>query len=151
MSAVVVEQVIVRRAMLDEVIALRHAELRGGLPRETAHFEGDREPATFHFGAFLPDGQNIGCASLMLNGYEGRPAYQLRGMATRRDLIGRGVGRMLLRLAEQTARDETVVRQLWCNARQPAVGFYQKMGWTVVSELFEIPTAGPHRRMARSL
>jgi hypothetical protein len=40
---------------------------------------------------------------------------------------------------------------LWCNARVPAVPFYREMGWAVVSEPFEIPTAGPHVRMVKRL
>jgi len=42
-------------------------------------------------------------------------------------------------------------RLLWCNARVPAVGFYESLGWRVVSERFEIPTAGPHVKMVRRL
>ena len=139
-----------RPVTIDRIIALRHAELRTGLGFETARFEGDDAPTTFHFGAFCGD-ELVGCASMMLNTYEGRPAYQLRGMATRRDLVRRGVGRALLALAERTVREQTAVRQLWCNARSPAVEFYRKQGWTIVSDLFEIPTAGPHYRMAKKL
>ena len=137
------------QARIDQIIGLRHAELRTGMPPESARFEGDDAPTTFHFGAFC-DGVNIGCASFMLNSYNGQPAYQLRGMATRRDLARRGVGRLLLAMAEQTILAQTVIRQFWCNARQPAVGFYQKQGWVIDSDLFEIPTAGPHFRMKKS-
>ena len=35
--------------------------------------------------------------------------------------------------------------------RAPAVPFYQRAGWTVVSDVFDIPTAGPHHRMTRDL
>ena len=137
---------------IDEIVELRHAELRTGLPIETADFDGDRDPATLHFGAFAPDGgDNVGCASFMLNEFEDEPAYQLRGMATRKDWAGRGVGARLLDLAVQTILEATPIRQLWCNARVPAIGFYEKQGWAVVSELFEVPTAGPHRRMAKTL
>ena len=139
-----------QQVAIDRIIALRHAELRTGLPLQTARFEGDEEPTTFHFGAFLADGQNIGCASMMLTTYLGSPAYQLRGMATRKDWTGRGVGRALLAMAERTVREKTPIRQFWCNARTPAVGFYQKQGWTVVSDLFDIPSAGPHYRMAKT-
>jgi len=39
------------------------------------------------------------------------------------------------------------VTRFWCNARVPAVPFYAAMGWTVVSDVFDVPTAGPHRVM----
>jgi GNAT superfamily N-acetyltransferase len=139
-----------RQVSNEQVIALRHAELRAGLPVETANFDGDAAPTTFHFGAFL-QGETVGCASFMLNQYEGLPAYQLRGMATRADLIGRGIGRSLLEFGQQTLLEQTPIRLLWCNARVPAIGFYEKQGWRVVSEVFEVPTAGPHRRMTKQL
>lgn len=144
------EAIVFRRTGVERLLPLRHRELRAGLAFEAARFEADDEPSTFHFGAFLGE-ENIGCASFMLNGLEGEPAYQLRGMATRADLAGCGIGRALLAFALRTLRDETAVRRLWCNARVPAVGFYQKQGWAVVSDLFQIPTAGPHYRMTRML
>lgn len=141
----------VRAATVGEIIVLRHAELRAGLPFEAANFDGDNAPDTLHFGAFDPTGHNIGCASFMLNQYEGVAAYQLRGMASRKDLAKRGVGRALLAIAEGHILKHTPVRLLWCNARVPAVGFYEKQGWRVVSDEFVIPTAGPHRKMAREI
>ena len=45
--------------------------------------------------------------------------------------------------------DPEAPRLLWCNARVPAMGFYQKLAWQVVSDEFHIPTAGPHVKMVR--
>jgi len=142
--------VIVRRATLAEILALRHAELRAGLPRATAEFDGDDEATTLHVGAF-DGGEVIGCASWMRRDREGVAAYQLRGMATRADRVRRGVGRAVLRLGEQEIAATSDVRLLWCNARVPAVPFYEGEGWRVVSAEFDIPTAGPHRVMVRRL
>ena len=33
---------------------------------------------------------------------------------------------------------------LWCDARVAAAGFYERMGFTVVSEPFDKPGIGPH-------
>jgi GNAT superfamily N-acetyltransferase len=136
--------VIVRRATLDEILALRHAELRAGLPLETAHFDGDDEPSTVHVGAFEAD-VALGCASFMRRSYEDRPAYQLRGMATRAERRSTGVGAAVLRFGVELVRRETPL--LWCNARVPAVPFYERQGWAIASGVFDIPTAGPHRVM----
>jgi GNAT superfamily N-acetyltransferase len=136
----------VRRASLDEIVALRHAELRAGLPREAAHFDGDDEPETIHVGAFADDGSAVGCASLMRRPLDGVDAWQLRGMATRADHLRRGIGARVLALIEATAGDPPL---LWCNARVPAVAFYASQRWTVISDVFDIPTAGPHRRMRK--
>jgi GNAT superfamily N-acetyltransferase len=141
-----------RRAALDEILPLRHAELRPGLPLETARFEGDDEPGTRHFAAFLPAaGQVVGCVSCMRRARGGRDAWQVRGMATRGDLVGRGVGRALLRHALAALREEGGPDLLWCNARVVALGFWEREGWAAVSDVFDIAGVGPHRTMERRL
>jgi GNAT superfamily N-acetyltransferase len=132
---------------VDQIIDLRHAALRQGLPRESAEFDGDRGPGAIHYGAY--DGAKlVGCTTLHLSQWEGEPAWQLRGMAVADDYRNKGVGRLLLEEVDRGV-SQSPVRLLWCNARVPASGFYQKHGWLVVSEVFEIPTAGPHVRMIK--
>jgi GNAT superfamily N-acetyltransferase len=137
-------------AKLADIIDLRHVVLREGLPRDAAIFEGDEAPTSRHFAAFA-DGKCVGCATFHLNQWENKPAYQLRGMATAPEFRSGGIGTELLRLAEETLRSAGTIRQLWCNARTPALNFYKKQGWKAVGEEFFIPTAGPHFRMIKSL
>jgi N-acetylglutamate synthase-like GNAT family acetyltransferase len=145
----------IRRADLSEIIHLRHVILRAGLPREEAIFGGDELPDSRHYAAATNghDGSApviVACATLHLNTWADAPAWQLRGMATDPSIRKTGVGAALLRFME-TDLNEHPVRQLWCNARVPAIGFYRRMGWMVVSDIFEIPTAGPHVRMVKQL
>ncbi|HET6251544.1 MAG TPA: GNAT family N-acetyltransferase [Tepidisphaeraceae bacterium] len=143
----------IRPARLSEIIDLRHRILRAGLPRETAIFSGDELPTSRHFGAFIVRAgseEAVGCATFHLNTWENQPAWQLRGMATSEEIRGKGVGRGLLQWAErELLAVADAPRVWWCNARVPAIGFYELNGWKVVSEPFDIPTAGPHVRMAR--
>jgi GNAT superfamily N-acetyltransferase len=140
----------VRAAKLDEIVDLRYDVLRAGLPREAAIFDGDSAHTSRHYGAFV-DGRNIGCATLHLNHWLDEPAWQLRGMATAPDFRSAGVGRELLSFLEADLLATHPVHLLWCNARVPAIRFYQRSGWQIVSEEFEIPTAGPHVRMVKRL
>ena len=103
-----------------------------------------------------------------------RPTYQLRGMAVDTPAQRLGVGRLLLGAVDRhlavlckppvaaqsvppsatatpTAPPAAAMPPslLWCNARLPAVPFYQRLGWIIASTLFHIPTAGPHHRMFR--
>jgi predicted GNAT family N-acyltransferase len=135
-----------RRAALADILPLRHVELRPGLPREAAVFESDAEPATIHVAA-VSAGVVVGCATLVERPLQGRPAFQLRGMATRRDRTGQGIGTAVLRFTLATLREERGDVPVWCNARLAAVGFYARLGWRVVSEEFDVPGVGPHRRM----
>jgi GNAT superfamily N-acetyltransferase len=139
------EAVVLRVARLDEILPLRHRELRPGLPLEAAVFDGDTDASTRHFGAFV-DGAAVACASLMARPWHGEPAWQLRGMATRADVVRHGLGSALLRFVEGAAGDPPL---LWCNARLGAVPFYERQGWTVASARFEIAGVGPHHAMVR--
>ena len=139
--------VLLRQASLAEIVALRHAVLRPGLPPESAAFDGDDAPSTRHYGAFA-GGDAVGCLSFMRNDREG-PAHQLRGMATADSARGTGIGRALLRFADEALVAATGIRGLWCNARVESVGFYERAGWEVVSDVFDVPGVGPHRVMVR--
>ena len=135
---------------LEQIIDLRHAVLRQGLPRDAAIFDGDTGAHALHYGAIDFAGILIGCATLHPSQWDSQPAWQLRGMAVAPDLRNSGIGRDLLDFVERDARTRDPQRILWCNARVPAAPFYQKQGWRIVSEIFEIPTAGPHVKMVKS-
>jgi GNAT superfamily N-acetyltransferase len=142
------------RVSIDQIINLRYKILRAGLPKESARFPGDDAPSTWHVALFNSSSKNAppaSCASFMLNSYKDEPAWQLRGMASDQPYQGKGFGGELLRCAEVLIAADSNVRHFWCNARVPAIPFYQKHGWSVDSEEFEIPTAGPHRKMVKRL
>jgi ribosomal protein S18 acetylase RimI-like enzyme len=67
-------------------------------------------------------------------------------MATDPAVRGAGAGRALITegLARVTAHGGDLV---WCDARVPALGFYERMGFVVVTEEFDKPEGGPHRGM----
>lgn len=85
----------------------------------------------------------------MLDPYNGELAWRLRGMCTDTSYQSRGFGGKLLACAERAITKDSNLRLFWCNARVPALEFYQRHGWKVDSEEFDIPTAGPHRRMVK--
>jgi predicted GNAT family N-acyltransferase len=64
-------------------------------------------------------------------------------MATDAAVRGSGAGRLLVAegLARVSARGGDLV---WCDARMTAAGFYERMGFTVVTDEFEKPGIGPH-------
>ena len=142
---------VVRRVALEEIVDLRHVMLRQGLPREAAIFPGDEVPTNYHIGAFVDGAKNVGCATFHFSEWQSEPAWRLRGMATLSGFQKYGVGRSMLEFAEEMIGAESPVRLLWCDARTPAVPFYERQGWRVVSEEFFIPTAGPHFKMVKRI
>jgi predicted GNAT family N-acyltransferase len=131
---------------VERIIPLRHRMLRQNLPLDSAWFPGDDSPATIHFAA-IDRGVPVCCLTLMAAEWEGLAAWQLRGMATALEFQGLGVGRRLFYHAISEARRRNPEWPMWCNARVSAIGFYERVGWEVVSEEFEIPSAGPHVKM----
>ena len=122
-----------RRAEVTEIVPLRQAVIIAGTERLAPHFEGDADASTRHFAAL--DGERVvGCASCYRTEYAGKPAWQLRGMATDPDYRGRGIGKRLLAFVEASLRAESDIDLLWCNAREAASAFYLKQGWRRVSD-----------------
>jgi GNAT superfamily N-acetyltransferase len=134
-------------AKLEEILPLRQAVIIEGTDRDSPYFPGDNDPGTCHVGVF-ENGKCIGCGTFLRSEWEGAPAWKLRGMATDPEWRNRGVGREVLIFAEQVAA-ESGIRIFWCNARQTAAPFYEKLGWTIVSELFDVPGIGPHYTMMK--
>ncbi len=127
--------------------ALRREVLRNGDPDAFVEWPGDEDPHTFHLG--IRDGSGTVVA---ISTWMGRPPEtQLRGMATAPASAGRGLGSKLLLagVARCRARGDELV---WANARVPAVGFYERAGFTVVGAVFETAATGlPHQLVRQSL
>jgi predicted GNAT family N-acyltransferase len=70
-------------------------------------------------------------------------------MAVYNEKQGKGLGRALMNFAENLARDRGY-RSLSMHARVNAVGFYEKMGYKVVSDEFTEITI-PHVVMEKQL
>lgn len=135
-----------------ETFPVRHPVLRAGKPVESCRFEGDDLPTTMHFG-YYERGQLLGVASLFAVDnpeFEYPAQLQLRGMAVMPDQQKKGIGDELLRHAEQFAHDKHY-KLIWFNAREIAVGFYQKLGYDVWGGPFDIPGIGIHFMMFKKL
>jgi predicted GNAT family N-acyltransferase len=130
--------------------ALRAAVLRPDGGEIT--WAGDEDPDTFHLGA-RRGGQLVGVVRFSPAPCPWRTAtapWQLRGMATDATVRGSGVGRAMVLdgLARVAGRGGDLV---WCDARLAAVGFYERMGFTVVTSEFDKPRIGPHVGMLRAV
>jgi predicted GNAT family N-acyltransferase len=142
---------------VDEVPAALTYELRrAGLRPDGGEvaWAGDEDPATFHLAARTPDDRVVGVVRFSPAPCPWRPLaaapWQLRGMATDPAFRGSGAGRALVvdGLARVAARGGDLV---WCDARVGAAGFYERMGFTVVTEEFEKPGIGAHVGMLKDL
>jgi predicted GNAT family N-acyltransferase len=137
----------------DVVRPLRQAVLRPHQRLEDQVFPGDDLPGAAHFAAFGDDGAVVGVASISPEPHPRGPApgdWRVRGMATTPSARGTGAGGRLLAACLDHARTHDA-RRVWCNARTPAVGFYERAGFTAEGDEFELPGIGPHFLMALDL
>jgi predicted GNAT family N-acyltransferase len=122
--------------------------------REGRHVARLADPVgTLHLAARTADGQLVGIVRFSPVACPWRAArapWQLRGMATDPTVRGTGAGRALV--AEGLARVAALGGDLvWCDARVAAVGFYERMGFVVVTEQFHKPEGGQHLGMLKDL
>lgn len=130
---------------VEEIFELRWAVLRTGLPRETAIYPEDSRESTFHVAAYDDEGTVQACVTFFPDPLPGAgvAAYRFRGMGSAPEVRGAGYGAAVLRagLAEATVRGAELV---WCNGRTSALGFYERLGFTVTGEEFTVEPSGPH-------
>jgi GNAT superfamily N-acetyltransferase len=139
-------------APIEDVRVLRQRLLRPHQRADELKYEGDDHPDTLHAGAFLDD-RLVAIATIAPDASGEAPgpgAWRLRGMAIIEELRGAGLGRAVLERCLDHAR-ERGARVVWCNARTGAIGFYERLGFEVVSEVFDVPVIGPHVRMVRRI
>ncbi|RZK57701.1 MAG: GNAT family N-acetyltransferase [Pedobacter sp.] len=118
---------------------------------EECVFPTDKVGGAFHL-AFYVDDEIATIASFFPKNYKDRAelGYQLRGMATDTPFLGKGYGKQLVEFAVAYIK-KTNAQYIWCNARTSAVKFYEKLGFELVSEEFEIAGVGPHYEMILNL
>jgi ribosomal protein S18 acetylase RimI-like enzyme len=134
------------------VLPLRHAVLRTGRPWANAIYPGDDDPRSAHFavmdgttllavGSVLPETPDWAIGAICATG-----AWRVRGMATRRDSRGSGLGsKVVERLVSHVGEHEGGL--LWCSARVQAVGLYEKFGFVTRGARYMVRGLGDHATM----
>lgn len=139
----------IRPILSEQTHAMRQRILRAHQTLEEMNYPGDHDADTLHLGAFDAD-RLAGIASIYREAWpkDTRPGdWRLRGMAVDETFRGGGVGAALLAAcAEHIASHGG--KRLWCYARTPARGFYEKFGLTTRSEVWDEGGIGPHVVMA---
>ena len=139
---------LIRLISLEETLPVRSLALRGGNEYSKCIIPEDSLPDTFHIGAIEAE-KALGTVSFFPKDrqeYEGK-GFQLRMMGVLPDCQGQGIGKGILFAGIKMLRQEQQAAYLWCHARKAAYLFYEKIGFTYISEEFEIPVIGTHRTM----
>jgi len=111
-----------------ETIAIRHEVLWPNKTPEFCMVEGDSE--ALHF-AVLNNKKIVCVASIYITGASAR----LRKFATLEEFQGQGIGSFMLNHLVQQLKKQGM-QSLWFDARESAVGFYNRLGFTVSGTRF---------------
>jgi N-acetylglutamate synthase-like GNAT family acetyltransferase len=119
--------------------------LRKPLKLSFSKEELDEEKHDILIGAFEED-KILGCC--MLKKIDNN-IVRLRQMAVANNLQGKGIGASMMYFAENVARDAGF-KKIRMHARKTAVGFYEKLGYTVIGKEFT-EVSIPHLLMEKIL
>lgn len=103
---------------------------------------------TFHVGAYKNEEiVAIGTFLQQQNEkFEATNQYRLRAMATSPKVRGENFGKQVIDFALEELKNRKV-DLLWCDAREVALGFYEKMGFNVIGDFYDVPIIGKHKLM----
>ncbi|WP_139925510.1 GNAT family N-acetyltransferase [Hymenobacter sp. DG01] len=116
-------------------------------PEGSERADDDLAPTTTHALLLAPEGYAVGVGRLHPSG----PGQgQVRFMAVHPAGQGRGVGRQVLEHLEAAARSQGLT-EVVLHAREQAVPFYLRLGYTVVAPSHTLFGTIPHLLMRREL
>lgn len=118
----------IRSISWQQTIPLRHRVLWPSKPPQYCHVEGDHD--ALHFGAYS-NNELVCVASVYIQSDSAR----LRKFATDAAYQNQGIGSKMLKYILQSLK-QTQTKIFWCDARESAIGFYQRFGMQPYGERF---------------
>jgi len=139
----------VSRISAEQCKPLRHSVLWRHIELEIdCDIDIDQREDAIHLGAYFND-QIISVCSLFEMTTENlmyASQLRLRAMATNPDFRGQNAGRAVVKKAIELASEKNY-DVLWCDAREVALGFYEKCGFQVKGDFYQVRNIGPHKLM----
>ena len=136
---------------LEDIMALRVKVLRKDTPVTHCNYPEDTYEDAIHLGVKRAD-RVVGTSSWFQKecpDLVGESALQLKGMAVDESLQGTGVGVQII-AAGLSLATERGVSIVWARARDSALGFYVRCGFTEIGPGYiDEPTGKPHHNVYR--
>ncbi len=148
MSVSEISKIDIQFVPAEAIYSLRHKVLRPHQTLNDCIYPADAWANTFHLAAKI-NGQIVGIATFHEEESSDLKAdlpYRLRGMATDFSFHQQGIGRKVLESGMQELKRRNC-DLLWFYAREIAFPFYEKLGFSYLGPLFDIPGIGPHKTM----
>ncbi len=139
----------IKKLDISDIKPLRHKVLwQHKLSADECVIDADFESTTFHIGAIKND-EVVGTSTFIADinkAFATSNQYRLRAMATSTRVRGQGIGKQMIEEGIKRLKQMNV-ELLWCDARLKATGFYKKMKFKVLGDIYNIPEIGPHQLM----
>ena len=118
----------IKNILWEQTIPLRHRVLWPDKPPEHCYIDGDEDG--LHFGAFIDE--TLVCVASI---YVHQDSARLRKFATDVRYQNQGIGaKVLTHIIDHLKATQTAL--FWCDARESALGFYQRFGMQSSGERF---------------
>lgn len=147
-----IERITLNHPLYAQECDLRDQVLLKPIGYDMARFRSEyagMEEAFTHFVAVVDHAAGpcvVGCALLRPH-YPSPEQGKVMQVAVDPQRQGEGIGRQLIIAIESHAFGQLGLEEVFCHAQLSAIGFYERLGWAVVSEVFE--EAGiDHRKLA---
>lgn len=147
-----IERIHIGHPLYAQECLLREQVLLGPVGYDMDRFRAEypgMEEGFEHFVAVVdhPAGPRVvGCA-LLRPGYPTEDVGKVMQVAVDPQRQGEGIGRRLIVTIESHGFGRLGLREIYCHAQLPAVGFYEKLGWTADPEVF-LEAGIEHRRLS---
>lgn len=138
-----------KRILAEDTRVIRHQVLWSHIENtEDCVIDIDHREDAIHLGAF-EEGELLAVCSLFRMKTEKldyEQQYRLRAMGSLEKARGKGAGRAIIQEALKQSKEQGA-DVLWCDAREVALGFYEKQGFHRIDEWYEVPRVGRHQLM----
>lgn len=132
---------------LEKYFNLRYEILRKPWNQPMSSTKDEWEGQSIHVLMVDDHNEAIACGRLQLNSKE---EGQIRSMAVREDMQGKGFGKQVIEYIEAKAKD-LKLKNIMLDARINAVKFYERNGYTVVGESYLLFGTIQHYKMMKKL
>lgn len=146
------KEIIFKKIGLKDIRKYRQKYLYKSFQKELSKYKEDYSNNTEHFALYIDKKFISGLTIIRKKNENGarESEVQIRGMFTIDEKRDEGHGTDLMQKVVMTLRKDGV-RNIWCNSRIKAIGFYEKNNFKKVSKIFDIKSIGKHIRLKRRI
>ncbi len=132
---------------INEYYRIRFEVLRKPWDKPESTTKDETENSSLHFLVKNEKGQSVGTGRMQINSEE---EAQVRSMAVLDTYQGKGIGSLILNHIEQLAKEKRI-KHIVLDARENAINFYEKNGYTIIEKSYLLFETIQHYKMKKTI